>query len=96
METERQLVEVQRKYSRLQRDARRGEEAAAAELPTLTKRMGELRQTLEAARYLRTPPDKDIIGYATPTPITDGTHIWMLCCGVGCRLVGMGGGTAKY
>jgi outer membrane protein assembly factor BamB len=72
------LAEVQRSYSQAQRDARRGDAGAAAKLGPLTERMGSLRASVEAGRALLLPPDTDIIGYATPTPVTDGESLWVL------------------
>jgi outer membrane protein assembly factor BamB len=72
------LTEVQRSYSQLQRDARRGDTEATAKLGPLAQRMGALKTSVAAARHLLLPADTDIIGYATPTPVTDGRLIWVL------------------
>lgn len=60
-------------YSKAQRAARRGDEAAMASLTELSERINSLRDAATVHAERRTPPDKGIIGYGTPTPtVRDG------------------------
>jgi outer membrane protein assembly factor BamB len=51
---------------------------AAARLEGLTARMEALRKAIDAMRPYLTPPDKEVIGYASPTPWSDGKTMWAL------------------
>jgi outer membrane protein assembly factor BamB len=75
---EAELQEVRKTYSQTQREARRGVPEAAQKLAQLTQRMGELRARLAEVASARTPPDKDIIGYGTATPVVRGDAMWVL------------------
>jgi outer membrane protein assembly factor BamB len=64
-----ELETLRPEYSRQQREARRGDAAAMAALPELSRRMDAARERLTAVEARLTPPDQGIIGYATPTPL---------------------------
>ena len=74
------LDEARARFGVLQREARRnpGDVALGQELAETSTRMRDLKARLDGVRPYRTPADKDILGYATPTPVTDGTHVWAL------------------
>lgn len=71
------LAETQAAYSRLQREARRADAdpAAVQQLSTLAARMGELRAAADAITPYRTP-ERPTMGWASATPISDGTSIY--------------------
>ncbi len=71
-----QLRGWQAARSAAQRAARAGDATAAAEVTTLTHRLAEADRVLRDLAWARTPDDKDVLGYATPTPVTDGRSIW--------------------
>jgi outer membrane protein assembly factor BamB len=72
---------LQAEYSQLRRDVRRapGDAALATKLEDTGIRLARLRQqvTEEAPRYF-TPPDRDVVGYTTHSPISDGTRVYAL------------------
>jgi hypothetical protein len=74
------LGPVKRTYSSVQRDARSHPEdaALAAQVTELAAKMGSLKATIDAAASFRTPADKEIIGYASATPVTDGSRVYAL------------------
>jgi outer membrane protein assembly factor BamB len=65
-------------YSELQRQARRstGDPEISARLAAASAALDKLKRSIDEAAAYRTPPDKEIIGYASPTPVTDGARIW--------------------
>lgn len=74
------LKELTRTYSGVQRDLRRsgGDPALTAQLAAITQEMETLKLQIDATAWYRTPPDKEIIGYASATPVTDGERIYTL------------------
>lgn len=66
-------AEAKRAYSRALRDARRGDGAVSEEaLSTLRQGLTDLRARIDALAPYRTPPTYDDVGWASPTPVTDG------------------------
>ncbi len=70
-----------REQGQLRKDLRRaGAEApadAVSRLEAISRTIFELQALKnELARYL-TPPDQDQIGWATPTPVSDGSSLWV-------------------
>jgi outer membrane protein assembly factor BamB len=59
----------------LRREQRRG---ADVDLTAASAALDALKARLDALAPYLTPPPKDIIGYASPTPVTDGTTVWAL------------------
>jgi hypothetical protein len=77
METE--LASARQDYSRALRDARAGTPSATPEaLAALSARIDSLTASLAAVAPYRTPGTHDEIGYASPTPVTDGSGVWTL------------------
>lgn len=68
--------ELTRTRSAAQRAARAGEPGARERSDALTARIGQIDATLRDLAWARTPDDKDILGYATPTPVSDGRDVW--------------------
>jgi outer membrane protein assembly factor BamB len=77
---EARLAELKRAYSALQRDARRAPDDAnlAAQLTATAAEMEQVKAQIDAYVAYRTPADKEIIGYASATPVTDGERIYAL------------------
>jgi hypothetical protein len=73
-----ELDALRPEYSRLQREARRGDAVAMAALPALSRRMDEARTRVAAVEGRSTPADQGIIGYATPTPTSRGGDVFAL------------------
>jgi outer membrane protein assembly factor BamB len=73
-------LEAKRKgLGKLRRDMRRADsEVTAADLEAASKALDALRSRYDAMLPYLTPPDKDVIGYTSPSPITDGTTIYAL------------------
>jgi outer membrane protein assembly factor BamB len=65
-------------YSTLQREARRAPSDASlsARLAAASAALDALKRSIDEAAAYRTPPDKEIIGYASATPVSDGVHVW--------------------
>ncbi|MCB9681670.1 MAG: PQQ-binding-like beta-propeller repeat protein [Alphaproteobacteria bacterium] len=72
---EAELSTLQREYSRLRREVRAGADVLP-QLEKLATRMGELRTTVDAVAAYRTVEGDLVIGWSSPTPVTDGTAIW--------------------
>lgn len=74
------LEAARRELSALQRDARRsgGDPTLTARLAERSAEVDRLKTELDASAGLRTPPDKEIIGYASATPASDGRRIYAL------------------
>lgn len=68
-ELEAELVRLQAEYSRLQREVRRSSIVSEADLESVSSTLSTTRAQLDALAPYRTPADKDIIGYASPTPV---------------------------
>jgi outer membrane protein assembly factor BamB len=73
------LTAAQAEYSQLQRDARRsgGDPSMAARLEGLSAQMSELRAKGDAITPYITPK-RDIMGWSSPTPVTDGSAVFAL------------------
>lgn len=74
---ERQVA-LQQQASQLSRAARRGDEAAEAQLVAVSAELMALRKSLEAYADYLTPPDREQVGYASSTPATDGRALFAL------------------
>jgi hypothetical protein len=74
------LSTLKRTYSSLQRDARRAPDDAnlQSQLVTAAAEMDRLKGQIDAVVAYRTPADKEIIGYASATPVSDGERIYAL------------------
>lgn len=72
------LQTSQAAFSRLQREARRGSDEATARLEAASAEIDVLRSRVDALAPWRTPADKSILGYTTPTPVTDGHTLYAL------------------
>ncbi|HMV69072.1 MAG TPA: PQQ-binding-like beta-propeller repeat protein [Myxococcota bacterium] len=77
-QAETKLAELKRTYSGLQRDARRAPDDAAlqARLVETAAEMDRLKTTVDSVVDYRTPADKEIIGYASATPVSDGAALY--------------------
>lgn len=75
---EAELPTLLAEQSRLKRELRRSTDTTeiAEKLSTATTRVFEIQDELERLRAYRTPPDREEIGYATPTPVTDGSSLY--------------------
>lgn len=71
-------VEVQRSFSQLRRTlrSRPDDTALQAEADRLGRELAGLRAATEADAAYLTPPDKEIIGYTTHSPVSDGQRIY--------------------
>lgn len=74
------LDAVRRQTALLARQMRSADRApdTAAKLATATTTLNELREAVEAGAAWRTPADKDIIGWSSPTPVADADGIFVL------------------
>jgi outer membrane protein assembly factor BamB len=70
-----ELKDAQRAYSRLQREARRA--GSDPELSAASAELDQMKRTLDSTAAWRTPADKEIIGYTSATPVTDGTSLFV-------------------
>jgi outer membrane protein assembly factor BamB len=68
----------QRKISQLRRSARRGDEEAAAALPEVSKELDRQKTAYDALRAWLTPPELDMIGYASATPVAQDGHLYAM------------------
>lgn len=76
---EAELAKVRGDYGRLLREARAsGAADAAAKAETLARRADEIKATLEKEIDTRTPPNQDMVGWSSPTPVTDGKRVFAL------------------
>ena len=76
---EAQHAELRRRHSEQLRAFRAGTAGVTqADLDALTAQIGGVRQTLDALSPYRTPDTHDDVGYASPTPVTDGMAVWAL------------------
>lgn len=75
-----ELATTQTEYSRLQREARRSaaDPAVFTQLEQLAGKMDTLRRAADAIADYRTPSDRSLIGWSSPTPVSDGRSIWAL------------------
>jgi outer membrane protein assembly factor BamB len=92
---ERALVElgqVQAEYSALQREARRGggDPSVISRLEALSTRMGTLRDEADRTNAYRTRP-RDILGWANPTPVIDGSTVYAVFANGVVTAVGLDG-----
>jgi hypothetical protein len=71
------LTEVSRAYSAARREAR-ADSSVEAKVTALAAELDRLRTTIDAVAWFRTPPDREIIGYASATPVTDGARVYAL------------------
>lgn len=71
------LAEVSRAYSAARREARAAS-SAEAKVTALAAELDRLRTAIEAVAWFRTPPDREIIGYASATPVSDGARVYAL------------------
>jgi hypothetical protein len=70
---------LQRDYSATQKAARSSGDAALYDkLTQITAEMETVKVVLDASAAWRTPKDRELIGYATATPATDGTNLYVL------------------
>lgn len=75
---EGELVARRAAYSALLRDARRGTADATGRLEELTRELDALKKRLEALPDDRTPPNQGMVGWSSPTPVTDGSSVYVL------------------
>lgn len=77
---EAELSAGQHELGRLRRQARRGKADAAvmARQAELEARLAAIKTELDALAAYRTPSQRDIIGYASSTPVSDGKSVWAL------------------
>ena len=74
-----ELATTQAAYSATQRQARAtGDAALYAKLTELSTKMAQLRATVDGMKPYRTPSDRQIIGYASATPVHDGSYLYAL------------------
>lgn len=73
-----QLDEAQRAVSSLRREARRGSEEAAAGLQGASEKLDALKRRYDALRVYLTPPELELIGYTSATPVSDGTTLYVM------------------
>lgn len=71
--------ELQRAYSEVRRQVRSDptNPALAARLDELGARLSEAREAVRADEDLLTPPDREVIGYTTHSPVTDGERLYV-------------------
>lgn len=69
------LQELQRAYSQARRDLRAGKEDGGAGLAALTAEMDALAPVMASGEHLVTPPVREVIGYSSHSPATDGERI---------------------
>ena len=74
---EARLIHLRGEFSRLRREARRGA-SVDDDIRRVSRQIDEITERLESWRGRRTPPELSIMGYATPTPVTDGEAIFAL------------------
>lgn len=72
---EAELSQLQRDYAVARREARRGGDAITA-LEAITTRMEAVRASLDGVAPYRAVGSDPVIGWASATPVSDGTHIW--------------------
>jgi outer membrane protein assembly factor BamB len=76
---ERSLAALRPQYSEALRAARAGTATTSPEaLDAMAAQIQDLTKKLAAVRPFRTPPTHDEVGYASPTPLTDGRSVWVL------------------
>jgi hypothetical protein len=73
-----ELDALQRQYSALQREARKGDAAAAASLVTTSQQLSTLKESVDAFKPYFTDQERSILGYSTETPVTDGRSLFVL------------------
>lgn len=69
------LQDKRQALAELRREQRRG---VAVDLTAASAELDALKSKVDAFAPFLTPPPKDIIGYASPTPVTDGQTVWAL------------------
>ncbi|MCB9666060.1 MAG: PQQ-binding-like beta-propeller repeat protein [Alphaproteobacteria bacterium] len=74
-----QAQALQRAYSEARREARRAPEdpAIAARLEELGASLAQARAAVDDDRAYLTPPDREVIGYTTHSPVSDGERIYV-------------------
>jgi outer membrane protein assembly factor BamB len=74
------LATLRREVSTLQRDVRGSPDDAALSqrLADATSQLNQVRASLDEAEVYRTPANREIIGYASATPVTDDSRIFAL------------------
>lgn len=74
------MLVVQERIASLRRSARASSstEALTSELTALTSELGALKQRLDAAAPKLTPDTQDLVGYASPTPVSTDQHLYAL------------------
>lgn len=76
---ERTLATLRPQYSEALRAVRAGTgTTSTAALEAMAAQIQDLTKKLAAVKPFRTPPTHDEVGYASPTPITDGRSVWVL------------------
>jgi outer membrane protein assembly factor BamB len=76
---EAELASVREAYGRLLREARAsGSPDAAAKAEVQARRADEIKSALARETDTRTPPDQDMVGWSSPTPVTDGKRVFAL------------------
>lgn len=76
---EAELATLRTDVSRLSREVRANPTPeATARLKALQDRMSGLKTSVEAASSYRTPPNQGVIGWTSPSPVTDGAAVWAL------------------
>ena len=76
---ERSLTALRSQYSEALRAARAGTGSTSPEaLDAMSAQIQDLTKKLASVKPFRTPPTHDEVGYASPTPLTDGRSVWVL------------------
>jgi hypothetical protein len=74
-----EVDQAKRELSRLRRASRRADsEVSSSDLSAASVRLDQARMALDALTPFLTPPDKDIIGYGSPTPVVADGRIYAL------------------
>lgn len=75
-----ELAAAQSEYSKLQRDARRSTDDPTifTRLTDLSTRMETLKKAAAEVEDYRTPSTRGLMGWSSPTPVSDGTSVYAL------------------
>lgn len=72
-----ELVTLRTQFSALRRESRRGVDVDQ-QMGAVSDRIDHITSQLATFSDKRTPPDQNLLGYATPTPVTDGEALFVL------------------
>ncbi|MCB9665999.1 MAG: PQQ-binding-like beta-propeller repeat protein [Alphaproteobacteria bacterium] len=73
-----ELASKRAAYSAMLRDARRGGADLTARVDALATELDALKARIAAVPDFRTPPDQGMVGWSSPTPVTDGRSLYVL------------------